>query len=256
MQNMSETTATINRTATIATTTVVKTEPLSATTMAATNELVDEDAFLSKSELLARDEVLKRRSRRLKQLVRVYKDHYWNMMEELRLKYRKYYWEYGKSPYQEDESAKEMDLGKNGDDCGLGLDVSSDSNRCAVHGCKSKAMALTKFCHSHILSDPKQKLYIGCNYVIKSSQAGPILCGKPILKCTVPTLCTPHFQKAEKHVARALKKAGLNVSSTNKLAPKFHVIIAEYVRQIQSHRRIAEKEFKENLEVKEEDISI
>ncbi|KAJ0644750.1 putative KAT8 regulatory NSL complex subunit 2 [Helianthus annuus] len=88
------------------------------------------------------------------------------------------------------------------------------------------------------------------------SQAGPIICGKPILKCTVPSLCTPHFQKAEKHVARALKKAGLNTSSTSKLAPKFHVIIAEYVRQIQSNRRIIEKEIKENLEVKEEDISI
>ncbi|GJW53638.1 RNA-directed DNA polymerase, eukaryota [Tanacetum coccineum] len=68
--------------------------------------------------------------------------------------------------------------------------------------------------------------------------------------------CAPHFQKAEKHVARSLKKAGLNGSSTNKLAPKFHVIIAEHVRQIQSNRRIDAKEYKENLEIKEEDISI
>ncbi|KAK9075169.1 hypothetical protein SSX86_003489 [Deinandra increscens subsp. villosa] len=228
-----------------------------AASMSAAPEFVDEDAFLSKSELLARDEVLKRRSRRLKQLARVYRDHYWCMMEELKLKYRKYYWEFGKSPYQENESVvAEVDAGKIGDECELGLEVSNDSSRCAVHGCKSKAMALTKFCHAHILSDSNQKLYMGCNYVIKSSQAGPIICGKPILKCTVPTLCAPHFQKAEKHVARALKKAGLNASSTNKLAPKFHIIIAEYVRQIQSNRRIIEKEIKENLEVKEEEISI
>lgn len=64
------------------------------------------------------------------------------------------------------------------------------------------------------------------------------------------------MQKAEKHVARALKKAGLNGSTTNKLAPKFHVIIAEYVRQIQNNRRAIDKEIKENLDVKEEDISI
>ncbi|KAI3807880.1 hypothetical protein L1987_23816 [Smallanthus sonchifolius] len=218
-----------------------------STAMAATNELVDEDVYLSKSELLAREEVLKRRSRRLKQLARVYRDHYWCMMDELKLKYRKYYWEYGKSPYQENESVvTETEAVKNG----------NESSRCAVHGCKTKAMALTKFCHAHILSDSKQKLYISCTYVIKSSQAGPIICGKPVRKCTVPILCAPHFQKAEKHVARALKKEGLNVSSTNKLAPKFHIIIAEYVRQIQSNRRIAEKEIKENLEIKEEEISI
>lgn len=247
-------TATATRTATGYA--VPKPEPLSAASMAATIEEVDEDAFLSNSELLAREEVLKRRSRRLKQLARVYKDHYWSLMEELKSKYREYYWEYGKSPYQEDESVPETDAGKNGDDYGLGLEFSNDSSRCAVHGCKSKAMALTKFCHTHILSDSKQKLYMGCNYVIKSSQAGPILCGKPILKSTVPSLCTTHFQKAEKHVARALKKAGLNSTSTNKIAPKFHVIIAEYIRQIQTRRISTRKTMAENPEIKEEDISI
>ncbi|KAJ0644749.1 putative DNA-binding domain, KAT8 regulatory NSL complex subunit 2 [Helianthus annuus] len=147
-----------------------RTAATSPSAMAAATELVDEDLFLSKSELLARDEVLKRRSRRLKQLARVYKDHYWCMMEELKLKYRKYYWEYGKSPYQENnESVVEIE-GKNGDDSELGLGLEAgggELTRCAVHGCKTKAMALTKFCHAHILSDSKQKLYMGCSYVIK-----------------------------------------------------------------------------------------
>ncbi|KAK1431501.1 hypothetical protein QVD17_07960 [Tagetes erecta] len=254
---MSDSTATTTvKTTTITTATAAA---ATATTAAVTTfmaDILDEDQALSKTELLARDEVIKRRSRKLKQLARVYKDHYWCMMEELKLKYRKYYWEFGKSPYQENELGADQSEVKNGDDLELGFEVGSDLSRCAVHGCKSKAMALTKFCHAHILSDSKQKLYMGCNYVIKSSQAGPIICGKPILKCTVPSLCAPHFQKAEKHVARALKKAGLNASSTNKLAPKFHIIIAEYVRQIQSNRRIIEKEIKENLEVKEESISI
>lgn len=72
-----------------------------------------------------------------------------------------------------------------------------------------------------------------------SAQAGPITCGKPILKSTVPSLCTIHVQKAQKHVTQALRKAGLNVSSSSKLAPKFHVIVTEYVRQIQAKRKAA-----------------
>lgn len=56
-------------------------------------------------------------------------------------------------------------------------------------------------------------------------------------------------------MACALKEAGLNVSSTRKLAPKFHVIIAEYVRQIQIMRRAAEKTNLEIAEVKEDNNS-
>jgi hypothetical protein len=55
----------------------------------------------------------------------------------------------------------------------------------------------------------------------------------------VPSLCNVHLQKAQQHVTRALKKAGLNVSSSNKLAPKFHVVVAEYVREIQGKRKAA-----------------
>ncbi|KAK3019742.1 hypothetical protein RJ639_004443 [Escallonia herrerae] len=74
---------------------------------------------------------------------------------------------------------------------------------------------------------------------LNEAQAGPITCGKPILRATVPSLCHGHFQKAQMHVTRALKKAGLNSSSSSKLAPKFHVIVTEYVREIQRKRRAA-----------------
>lgn len=77
--------------------------------------------------------------------------------------------------------------------------------------------------------------------ILYSSATGPTLCMKPILRSTVPSLCPLHLEKAEKHVTRALRKAGLNVTSTSKLAPKFHVVVAEYVRQIQSKRRAAQK---------------
>ena len=87
---------------------------------------------------------------------------------------------------------------------------------------------------------------------ICSAQAGPITCGKPILRSTVPSLCSVHFQKAQKDVTKALKKAGLNVSSSSKLAPKFHIIVAEYVSQIQAKRRALQKANRNKTIVKDE----
>ncbi|TXG48881.1 hypothetical protein EZV62_024756 [Acer yangbiense] len=265
-------------------------------------------ALLSNSEFLTRHEVLRRRSDRAKRLAGIYRSHYWALMEELRAKYKDYYWMYGKSPYRDDGNV-------NGNGDGDGAVKEEDGNctsrregtgeevrKCGVSGCKAKAMALTKFCHLHILSDSKQNLYTGCTYVVKritvaigfgdnivdegtgikwvrirllkkckqyiflqfflitclfifSGQAGPIFCGKPILRSTVPSLCLTHFQKAEKHVARALRKAGLNVTSPSKVAPKLHVVVAEYVRQIQTKRRAAQKAAMVKLEIKEEKTS-
>ncbi|KAL6194239.1 hypothetical protein ACLB2K_035323 [Fragaria x ananassa] len=199
-----------------------------------------EDAYLSRASHLTRQELLRLRSHRLKELTKCYKDHYWGFMEHLKIQYREYYWKYGVSPFKQDNEVAAVE---GGDD---------NNRRCASVGCKLKAMALTSFCHLHILSDSKQRLYKACTYVIKSAQAGPITCGKPILRSTTPSLCTVHFQKAQKHVTRALRKAGLNVTSSSKLAPKFHVIVAEYVRQIQSKRRAALKDNKHKVAIKEE----
>ncbi|KAH6757522.1 hypothetical protein C2S52_023390 [Perilla frutescens var. hirtella] len=144
----------------------------------------EHDAALSKSEFLTRPEVFNRRARRVKQLARIYRDHYWALMEELKLKYREYYWEYGKSPFVEDEDNERLNssrvdggaglaadngngnLGVNGGN-GNGNGNGNASSRCGVHGCKAKAMALTRFCHMHILSDAKQKLYKACTFTIK-----------------------------------------------------------------------------------------
>ncbi|KAL6213559.1 hypothetical protein ACLB2K_013006 [Fragaria x ananassa] len=187
---------------------------------------------------VSRQEVLRRRSQNLKQLTKCYRDHYWALMEDLKIQYRDYYWNHGVSPVVHNN---------NNDDGKL--------NRCCASvGCKLTAMVLTSFCHLHILSDSKQRLYKPCDYVIKSAQAGPITCGKPILRSTTPSLCALHLQKAQKHVTRALRKAGLNVSSSSKLAPKFHVIVAEYVHQIQAKRKAARKENRRKVAVKEETV--
>ncbi|KAG7014493.1 INO80 complex subunit D, partial [Cucurbita argyrosperma subsp. argyrosperma] len=205
------------------------------------------DLALASCEFFTRREVLERRSRRVKQLCRVYRELYWALMEELKRKYREYYWTYGKSPFKEDEKEAEgigdypEGIGENGK-LGLGSVTGSDEiRRCDVTGCKAKAMALTKYCHAHILSDKKQRLYKGCTFVIKSMQSGPLLCSKPVLRSTVPCYCPGHLQKGEKCLARDLRKAGLNVSSTSKLRPDFHVLVAECVRQIQVKRRAARK---------------
>ncbi|KAK1591624.1 hypothetical protein Q3G72_010602 [Acer saccharum] len=236
--------------------------------------LSQENPGLSRATHLTRPELLRRRSHYLKQLSKCYKDHYWGLVEELKTQYRDYYWEFGVSPVkdsQQEDKATQRESGDNNNNNnnkllvveGSGDNVTSYNNgggfldiknnqRCSFVGCKLKAMAFTSFCHLHILSDSKQKLYKPCDYVIKSAQAGPITCGKPILRSTVPSLCNVHFQKAQKHVTRALKKAGHNVSSSSKLAPKFHVIVSEYVHEIQAKRRNEIKKNRNKVVVKEE----
>ncbi|XWS55438.1 hypothetical protein CRYUN_Cryun09bG0000400 [Craigia yunnanensis] len=229
-----------------------------------------QDVVLPRASHLTRQELLKRRLQHLRQLSRCYRDRYWALMEELKIQYRDYYWKFGVSPFKHDHNQEpgdaEIAANPTNNNEGSGDNVNSNNinannnssldfknnHRCLFVGCKFKAMALTSFCHLHILSDSKQKLYKACTYVIKSAHAGPITCGKPILRSTIPSLCTVHFQKAQKHVNRALKKAGLNVSSSSKLAPKFHVIVAEYVHQIQAKRRASLKGIASKATIKEE----
>ncbi|CAL1404666.1 unnamed protein product [Linum trigynum] len=242
--------------------------------------LHDRNHPLSHATHLTRHELLKRRSHLLKQVSRCYRDHYWALMEEVKGQYREYYWKYGVSPFKEERledggegerereggnfsSVEAMDESNHGGNLPMGAAAAAacggnnnngnlsskgevemkncQSSRCKSPGCRLKAMALTAYCHLHILCDTKQKLYKACTFVIKSAQAGPITCGKPILRSIVPALCSVHFQKAQQQVTRALKKAGLNVSSSSKLAPKLHVIVAEYVRQIQAKRKAAKR---------------
>ncbi|XP_039133960.1 INO80 complex subunit D-like isoform X1 [Dioscorea cayenensis subsp. rotundata] len=229
----------------------------------------DEDEALKMAVVLSREEVLRRRSRRLKQLERCYREQYWALMEELRVRHRDYYWEFGKSPFDgqkgenvvfaaggegNEEVAKDGvgGLGFGGGEAGK----KGERERCGVSGCKVYAMPLTRFCHSHILLDGKQMLYKGCNYVIKSSAPnGQIYCGKPVLRAAIPSLCPVHFQKAQKHVSQALRKAGLNGPSTVRHAPKFHVILAEYVSQVQAKRRELLNSNGDNNGEKDEKIS-
>lgn len=133
-----------------------------------------EDIQLSRAAHLTRPELLRRRSHHLKQLSKCYKDHYWALMEELKSQYRHYYWEFGISPFQLQQPQKQLQENNNNYLIveGSGENVSNrnknnNNPRCLFVGCKLKTMALTSFCHLHILSDSKQKLYKPCDYVIK-----------------------------------------------------------------------------------------
>ncbi|GMI71452.1 hypothetical protein like AT2G31600 [Hibiscus trionum] len=224
---------------------------------------LSQDVVLARSSHLTREELLRRRLRRLRRLSRCYRDHYWALMENLKIQYRNYYWKFGISPFKQnyvqdladDAAVIEIPPADNNTDTNnnssFGLNFKNNQH-CSFVGCKFKAMALTRFCHLHILSDSKQKLYKACTYVIKSAHAGAITCGKPILRSTVPSLCTVHFQKTQKNVNRALKKANLNVSSSSKLAPMFHVLVAEYVHEIQAKRRAASRGITSKATIKEE----
>lgn len=202
----------------------------------------DDDALLAKSEYLTREEVMKRRLRRVRRLIKFYRRFYWFLMEEVRRKHREYYWIYGKSPcvVVRDHNAEEgenCDV-NNGDNVGTSDNLGS-FRLCSYPGCKVKAMALTRYCILHIMEDPNQMLYKRCKYpqLRDGGRLGSLLCGKAIIKSTTPSLCQKHVLEAKKHISQALKKGGVSATLSNKLATKFHLVITEYVHLIQSRRR-------------------
>nr|CAD1819949.1 unnamed protein product [Ananas comosus var. bracteatus] len=188
------------------------------------------------------------------------------MVEEVRVKHRDYYWVYGKGPVdagEEEEEEAEEEGGKGrrgrrrrgGGENGAAREK-GERKRCAFAACKSMAMPLTRFCHAHILSDPKQTLYKPCNFIIKSNaRTGQIICGKPILVAAAPSLCHVHLQRVQKSIAQGLKKTGLNMSSSSKTISKFTVLIADCVRQIQSKRRKSLNASVDKIASKDEKLS-
>ncbi|CAA6663952.1 unnamed protein product [Spirodela intermedia] len=230
----------------------------------------EEDAALQGAEYLSRNEVARRRLRRGRQLMKLYKRLYWGLIEEVRVRYRNYYWQYGRSPVEEEESGSEgegednggfasgtMDgegMGESGRAGEVGGSRKRDKDRCAFPGCKTKPMALTMYCHPHILSDPRQKLYKPCSFPIKSSHSGPVICGKPILCAPQLSYCPTHVQKAQKNVSQALKRAGL-FHNSSRPPPRINVIIAECVRQIQAKRREAQRALDEEEAADVEELS-
>ncbi|XP_066363703.1 uncharacterized protein [Miscanthus floridulus] len=190
------------------------------------------------AEALTREEVLRRRRRRAARLAGVYRRLYWAMAEEVRARHRQYVWDLARSPLEAEQPPAPP---------GGPIPAAGEPPRpapvprrkkCGFTGCKVRAMATTRFCHSHILSDPKQLLYKPCAYITKSGlQGGLVTCGRPIIKSAAPSLCNIHLQRCQKSIAQAYRKVGFNPPLTGKVTPKFSVLVAECVRQIQDKRR-------------------
>ncbi|KAL9248290.1 hypothetical protein vseg_021630 [Gypsophila vaccaria] len=214
-----------------------------------------ESRQLDSVESLTRQELMSRRATRLSRLAKRYRRYYWLLTEDVRRKHRDFVWKFGNNNSRENDDVafrqngvvfadhvnNNCDDGSSNGKLGLGLGLGDGGyNRCFSPNCRFKAMALTNYCLSHILSDSKQVLYTGCQYphkLIVNSIDGPLRCMTPVLRSTVPPLCSYHLKIYEQQIRRDLKKCGASAAASNKLASKFHLVLTEYVRLIQTRRR-------------------
>ncbi|XP_002988052.2 INO80 complex subunit D [Selaginella moellendorffii] len=203
-------------------------------------EGAEEDEMLSRSMVMTRAEVVKRRRRRVRQLIKLYRVQYWALLEELRAKYRRFYLRTGKSGWREENEAEESQQPGNVD-MRVPERSAGEAIKCGFQGCMTKPMPLSAYCFDHILLEPRQCLYKPCAFVPRSAPNGT--CGKPVLRAVVPSFCAIHFQLAQRQAARVMKRAANNNTVpplgafAGKGAPKLHVLISEYVRAIQNKRR-------------------
>jgi hypothetical protein len=191
-----------------------------------------EDDVLKRSDALTQEEVIQRRLKRMRKLMKLYRSQYWSLVEEMRMKYRRFYLRYGKSGWRDDVEEKE--------DGGDGMREPERGNaeniHCGAQGCTAKPLALSVFCFAHILLEPRQRLYKPCGHVVRTNEKNgrETTCGKPVLRAVVPPLCVPHFHQAQRQANRSLNKV---LPGGVKFNPKIHLLIAQYVKVIQNKRR-------------------
>uniref|UniRef100_A0A7I4BR11 KAT8 regulatory NSL complex subunit 2 n=1 Tax=Physcomitrium patens TaxID=3218 RepID=A0A7I4BR11_PHYPA len=202
---------------------------------------------LHHAHVLTREQLVHRRARRLRHLLRMYRHQYWGLLEELRSKYRRFYLRTGKSGWR----GREVDGDPNPTPAPGEMKQpnapetpGTEISRCGAQGCDAKPLLLSRYCYTHILQEPRQRLYKPCSFTVRrgsEKNGSGILCQKPVLQAVSPPLCPTHFQQTQKQAARSLRKAGimLPLGYFPKSAPKLHHFVAEYVRVIQSKRRTA-----------------
>ncbi|TVU51469.1 hypothetical protein EJB05_02901, partial [Eragrostis curvula] len=217
------------------------------------------DAELGLASALSREEVLRRRRRRLLQLYSLYRAQYWALADELPAKHGEYWWKHGASPVPPEQPPPGLPpapplpaqenravVGALVTGGGVGAPVSASAAagaraRCAASNCEAKAMPLSQYCFEHILLDTKQQLYQPCAFVTERSRAqnGEATCGKPALRGITPLRCADHNPKSPKLIIEALKNAGIDLPLTCKSVPKLSLLISEAVREIQMKRRLS-----------------
>ncbi|KAJ1264971.1 hypothetical protein BS78_08G041300 [Paspalum vaginatum] len=223
------------------------------------------DEALCLSGAMSREEVLRRRRRRLVQLYSLYSAQYWALTDELPAKHGEYWWQHGASPVLDDETPqalpppqllKEDGVGAGPRENGVVVGPLENSCRsavgppaaaavgragCAASKCEAKAMPLSPYCFNHILFDPRQQLYQPCAFPMKKSGVpnGEATCGKPVLRGIALVRCADHDPKSEELIIEALRNSGIDLPLTNKSVPKLSLLISETVREIQMKRKLS-----------------
>lgn len=109
---------------------------------------------------------------------------------------------------------------------------------CLIYSCIKQLLLLIAHLNTRLLiAWTTTWWFLGYPLNYSCGQSGPVTCGKPVLRATVPSLCHVHSQKAQRSILQALKRAGLNLVSSSRPAPKFSVLLAECVNQIQARRK-------------------
>ncbi|XP_039780587.1 uncharacterized protein LOC120647820 [Panicum virgatum] len=222
------------------------------------------DAELRLAAALSREEVLRRRRRRLLQLCSLYRAQFWALADELPARHGEYWWEHGASPALDDEPPRarlppSLPLLKgngasaappgNGGPVGplengcRGAVATPAGGRagCAASNCEAKAMPLSHYCFNHILLDPKQQLYQHCPFPTRTSGVpnGEAICGNPVLRGITPLRCSDHHPKSPKLIIEALTNVGIDLPLTSKSVPKLSLLISETIREIQMKRKLS-----------------
>lgn len=144
-----------------------------------------EDEILKRTDTLTVEEVVSRRARRVRQLMKLYRAQYWGLLEEMRSKYRRFYLRHGKSGWRHDidggnsqradagEATVGVIEGKIPDTPGAMKEphapekAGSETLRCGAQGCQSKPLLLSVFCYQHVVHEPRQRLYRPCSFVTR-----------------------------------------------------------------------------------------
>ncbi|OEL20223.1 hypothetical protein BAE44_0018761 [Dichanthelium oligosanthes] len=220
------------------------------------------DAELRLATALSREEVLRRRRRRLGQLCSLYRAQFWALADELPARHAGYWWEHGASPALDDEAPSSLTLLKengasagppgkrglagpleNGCQGAVAPAAAAAGGRpgCAAPNCEAKAMPLSQYCCNHILLDPKQQLYQPCAFPTRKSGTPNVeaICGNPVLRGITPLRCADHDPKSQTLIIEALRNVGIDLPLTSKSVPKLSLLISETVREIQMKRKLS-----------------
>jgi hypothetical protein len=139
---------------------------------------------LHRATALTHEQLLRRRASRLRHLLSIYRSQYWGLLEEMRSKYRRFYLRHGKSGWRRDQGpapAPDPDRPAPGPSAGemkqphAPETPGSELSRCGAQGCFAKPLLLSSYCYTHILQEPRQRLYKPCSFIVRRSPSPHLL---------------------------------------------------------------------------------